>query len=104
MLCAEQHQIVHISGERRRSNRIAARPVCTVGDDMRDETELSILTASDQITDKVLVASAVLAPPSGLGPEGDLNFAWDLCLSFPRRSPVSRHLTQRLPVTPRPRS
>lgn len=78
VLCAGQHQVVQVSGERWRTNGIAAWPVCTVGHDMRDEAKLSILTAGDQVTDEILVASAILAASPSLGPESDLNFAWDL--------------------------
>lgn len=78
VLRTEQHEIAQVLGERGRANRVAARAVGTVGDNVRDEAELPVLAAGDQVTDEFLVAPAVFAAPGSLGPEGDLNFLWDL--------------------------
>ena len=78
VLRTEQHEIAQVLGERGRANRIAARAVGTVCDNVRDEAELPVLAAGDQVADEFLVAPAVFAVPGSLGPEGDLNFLWYL--------------------------
>jgi hypothetical protein len=74
VLCAEEHEIAQVLGERGRSNRISARAVGAVGDYVRDEAELPILAPGDQVADEFLVAPAVFAAPGSLRPKGDLNF------------------------------
>lgn len=79
VLGAQQHEIIQVLRKRRRADYIAARSVRTIGYDVRDEAELAILAASNQVSYQILVTPPVLTAPSGLGPKSNLNFVWDLC-------------------------
>ena len=69
MNVTEQHQIIDVVRQLRRPDRVAARAVGRVGDDMRDEPEIPVLGPRNQIANQVLVAARVLTSASGIGPQ-----------------------------------
>ena len=69
MAMAEQHQIVDIVGQKRRTDFVAAWAGRRLRNDVCDETEVLVLGARDEIADQGCIAAIVGAAASRSRPE-----------------------------------